>query len=872
MKRKSLWVETLLGLALTCFVGFSYLMQWSFLKSLELKFYDTRSYLRQTPDPSSDIAIVAIDEDSIQKLGRWPWPRSRIAALLEALKGAGPKVIGLDILLTETEENPGLGEVEALRAKFAELVASKKILQQKGVDFALEFSSSQTRLNSDEKLIAALGAAQGVVLPMYFTASASIAKPEDVPPSVSSWSVSAVLNAATASYVWPVEWNKATPPLAALAQAASGVGHVNIEPDFDGVIRSVSPVVKYGDRYFAHFGVELVRKFYGLSPQEVRVHPGRALEVGKLSVPVNDLMKMMVSYNGPEDTFRYYSFFDVLNGKVAADVFKDKIVLVGFSALSLGDNYVTPVGPHVPGVEVIANVIENIMHQKFLLRPDWAQMAELASIAVVGLFLMLLLPRLKAFAGALISFVLFGLLLIAGTAAFVNGSWLQAAYPAFLLAAGYTVVTTKRFLVTERGKELVEASAIETNKMLGLSFQGQGMLDLAFDKFRMCPLDDQLKDLLYNLALDFERKRQYNKAVSVYQHIAAKEPNYKDIRDKMKMLKAASEGAVFGGIGKTAKEGTVIVEGAMATKPTLGRYEIQKELGRGAMGIVYLGKDPKINRLVAIKTMMLGDGEDPAGAKEIKERFFREAESAGTLNHPNIVRIFDAGEEQDVSYIAMELLDGEDFTKFTAKEGLLPMEKTLEYAALVADALDYAHAQGVVHRDIKPANIMLIKDGSLRVTDFGIARLTGSSKTATGTVMGTPSYMSPEQVAGKKVDGRSDLFSLGVTVFELLTGEKPFKGGEGIGTLLFQIANDPHPDVCAVNAAIPKAVAQVIDKVLTKNPDERYQKGSELAKDLRACKGESDGTPPNPEATARAMGAIEPGSPAGGGGTARLQV
>src|SRR6185503_10279620 len=231
--------------------------------------------------------------------------------------------------------------------------------------------------------------------------------------------------------------------------------------------------------------------------------------------------------------------------------------------------------------------------------------------------------------------------------------------------------------------------------------------------------------------------RQYSKAAAALDHIAEKDPKYKDVVEKSKKLKEASEGAVFGGVG-AKKEGTVMLTGG-GTKPTLGRYEIEKELGRGAMGVVYRGRDPKINRQVAIKTMMLEEGSDGASTKEVKERFFREAESAGTLNHPNIVRIFDAGDENDVSYIAMELLDGKDLVEFTNKDKLLGVEQAMEYVAIVADALDYAHAQGIVHRDIKPANIMLLKDGSIRVADFGIARITSSSKTATATAMSTPS-------------------------------------------------------------------------------------------------------------------------------------
>jgi eukaryotic-like serine/threonine-protein kinase len=368
--------------------------------------------------------------------------------------------------------------------------------------------------------------------------------------------------------------------------------------------------------------------------------------------------------------------------------------------------------------------------------------------------------------------------------------------------------------------------------MLGLSFQGQGMLDLAFEKFRACPLDEKLADLLYNLGLDFERKRQYNKAVAVYQYIGTKFKAYKDIAAKLDTLKKAADGVVFGASVGRGKDATIMTEGA-GMKPTLGRYEVLKELGRGAMGIVYLGKDPKINRQVAIKTMALELEGTPEQIQELKTRFFREAESAGNLNHPNIVRIFDAGEEHEIAYIAMELLEGHDLKKYCSKASLLPLQTVLDYAAKIADGLDYAHGSGVIHRDVKPANIMLLKDGTLRITDFGIARIAASSKTATGTVMGTPSYMSPEQVSGKRVDGRADLWSLGVMLYELSTGEKPFKGGDAIGTLLFQIANDTPPPPTEYRADLPSDVVAIISKCMQKNPDGRYQRGSELAADLR---------------------------------------
>ena len=269
-------------------------------------------------------------------------------------------------------------------------------------------------------------------------------------------------------------------------------------------------------------------------------------------------------------------------------------------------------------------------------------------------------------------------------------------------------------------------------------------------------------------------------------------------------------------------------------RPTFGRYRILKELGRGAMGVVYLGKDPTIHRFVAIKTMRLDQVDDPDEVKGIKERFFREAESTGRLMHPNIVTIYDAGEEEGVGYIAMERVDGMTLTSWCRRGNLLPVQRVVEIMAEVAEALDYAHRQGVVHRDIKPANIMVTTNGTVKVMDFGIARITSSKKTQTGTVMGSPSYMSPEQVSGAKVDGRSDIFSLGVVLFELLTGTAPFEA-ENVSAVLFKIAHEPHSSVRAVRPELPPGTETIVNRALHKEPLNRYQRARDLAQDLRKC-------------------------------------
>ena len=267
----------------------------------------------------------------------------------------------------------------------------------------------------------------------------------------------------------------------------------------------------------------------------------------------------------------------------------------------------------------------------------------------------------------------------------------------------------------------------------------------------------------------------------------------------------------------------------------LGRYQIEKELGKGAMGVVYLGRDPKISRVVAIKTMALNNEFDTDELSDVKARFFREAETAGRLNHPNIVTIYDAGEEHDLAYIAMEFLKGEDLAPYTKPTKLLATAKVVDIVIKVANALDYAHQQQVVHRDIKPSNIMVELDNHVvKVTDFGIARITDASKTKTGIVLGTPSYMSPEQLSGKKIDGRSDLFSLGVTLYLLLTGELPF-AADSMAALMFKIASEAHADIRQINPELPELLAMIVNKLLEKNVENRYQTGKQLSDDLTKC-------------------------------------
>ena len=270
----------------------------------------------------------------------------------------------------------------------------------------------------------------------------------------------------------------------------------------------------------------------------------------------------------------------------------------------------------------------------------------------------------------------------------------------------------------------------------------------------------------------------------------------------------------------------------MSVPESIARYKIERELGKGAMGIVYLATDPTIGRKVALKTMRV-DVQGLEG-EELLKRFRNEARAAGVLNHPNLVTIYDAGEIEGLFYIAMECIDGVTLQRRIAERGVLTADEITDIARQVCAGLDYAHSKGVIHRDVKPANIMITPDGTVKIMDFGIAKA-GSGMTSTGHVVGTPNYMSPEQVRGKALDGRSDLFSVGVVLYEMATGERPFTG-QNVTTIIYKIVNEHPPAPRDLDATIPGGLSVIIMKALAKAPDERYLNGADLVKDLQNYK------------------------------------
>jgi serine/threonine-protein kinase len=827
----------LLGLAVAIVLFF--LAGSDLIQSLERKAYDMG--VRATDRaPSDRVVVIAIDDASILNIGRWPWPRDVHARLTDTLVAGRVKVIGNLVFFTEPQIDRGLEYVNKLIGEYRKAVPEPSAIDQSSplAQIGAILQEAEGTLNTDRKLAQSYQKAANVVLPMLFELDNPRGKPDNpLPGYVTRNQLNNIDGdperlplATTERVIYPIE---------SIGRQAAGIGHLNARVDVDGGIRAEPLVLTHFDQLYPSLAMVIAAKSLNLGIDDIKVKLGRGVSLGNLNITTDPRLQMHTYFYKDRDgrpAFQVDSFFDVYERKIPADKYRDKIVLIGPTAAGVGMTSVTPVSPAMAPVLALAHGVSSILQEHFFIVPAWGIWVEYGVYLAIALYLIVLLPRLGAGMGAAATAALLVALIGAHFGLMTaQGVWLQLMAPAVLLVVGHLLLTTKRFLVTERGKERSEAEAGASNRMLGLAFQGQGQLDMAFDYYRKCPVDDTLLDNLYNLALDFERKRQFNKAESVFRYMAGHNPKFRDLGERLSRAKQLSETMIFGGT-PTHPGGTMLL-GPGTEKPMLGRYQVERELGKGAMGVVYQGRDPKIGRVVAIKTMALAQEFEADELADVKARFFREAETAGRLNHPNIVTIFDAGEEHDLAYIAMEFLKGRDLVPFTKQGDLLPVEQVVSIIARVADALGYAHRQNVVHRDVKPANIMYeLESDTVKVTDFGIARITDASKTKTGMVLGTPSYMSPEQLAGRKIDGRSDLFSLAVSLYQLLSGRLPFDG-ESMAQLMFKIANEPAPDILGLEPRLPPTLAAFLERALAKEADARFQTGEAFAQALRACVG-----------------------------------
>jgi eukaryotic-like serine/threonine-protein kinase len=799
----------------------------SFFETMEKYLYSVgmRLSLSTSMGPGK-IAIVDIDEKSLEQLGPWPWPRSTIAEMIDILKNNGAKVIGLDLLYTKKESNQGLEQVKSLYNEFSSGDASK---QDSVARILTRIKEIEGKLDNDSALIKAVKESGNIVMPVFgrFGSYRS-----NIPSASDPFLLKNSLGPADTEAIkkeFPDVY-ELTQPFSELSADVYGLGHINLSPVESMAGREHLLFFDYCGNIIPSMAFTLYQDYLGAKNKDLQIS-GNSVKLNNSEIPIAN-GSMFVKFKGGRRSFPYYSFATILNVKKVPAVFNDKIVLIGRTAEGV-DTVNTPVDPSMPRVEFIANVVDDLLNGSYLKRPWVMIFVEAVFLFIIISFSSIVLPQTSQTNRISIVGGLFMFIVLTGVIFFVAFNiWFKTVYIYLALIALYAEILIRDIISSQKTIGARAKEMAESNRMLGLSFQSQGLLDLAFEKFRKCPLDNSMKDVIYNLGLDYERKRMINKAVAVYEYIQENDLEFRDLKDRIPKLKKAIEVVPLSGqIGK--KEEKIMVVEDLEIKPTVGRYEIIREIGQGAMGVVYEARDPKIQRRLAIKTVRFSDEFEEDRVKEVKRRFMQEAEIAGQLSHPSIVSIFDVGEDYDLTYLAMEYLEGVDLRKYCNIGSLLPLRKVLQIISDVALALDYSNEQGVVHRDIKPGNIMLLTNGKIKVTDFGIAKAVSATQTKSGVILGTPNYMSPEQINGEEIDGRSDLFSLGAVMFEMLTGQVPFHG-KNITNLLYEITQVKHPSVREINPRIPKVCEQVLDKVLAKKPGDRFERGSELAKYLLA--------------------------------------
>ena len=816
-----------------------FLMGWTgFISTLEWQAYGLGARLSPAPETKNNLEVIAIDEASLQQLGEWPWPRSYLGVVVKQLNKYGARTVGLALPLHTPQSEFGVKRLDSMRdtydGKYEKTV--KDILfrarQRLDTDGALAASLKRTRkpvlaisygLNNDIQRGSA--AASKKTLESYAFS--------DFPAESNDWRsiVPSVLSSGI-----PV-LTQAQAPIPLLAKhSAAGMLDESVTGKRSSLVTPL--VLKFGDHHYPSFSLMYAAESLKVKTDDIIIGPEQGITMGGIQLATDPSYRVYPHiYDSTSDkpAFRVHPFHKIYSKSESSLQFKGKDVLIGITAPSLVDQVTIPGGETMSPVIVSAHLINNLLHSDMYSIPAWALLAQLAALVIVAIYLVFILPGIRLWTGFVTSLMLLFIMVnIHLGLMIISAIWIPLMLPIAALITGAAAIAIKGKI--EEAQQRTEAHLFESNLTLGQHLQSQGHLDQAFEKYRECPINSTLLDRLYNLGLDYERRRQFSKAEKVFEYIDQKHSGFRDVKKRMQKNREIQDMVVLPKSGKTTDQGTLILTDNGVQKPVLGRYQIEKEIGRGAMGLVYLGKDPRIGRTVAIKTMALAQEFDADELEDIKQRFLREAETAGRLNHQNIVTIFDVGEEQELAYIAMDYLKGHDLSRHKQPDTLLPIDVVLDIGIQVANALDFAHNHDVVHRDIKPANIIYDEStGIIKVTDFGIACLTSSSKTKTGTMLGSPSYMSPEQVGGSKVDGGSDLYSLGTTLYQLTTGQLPFASDTFAG-LTHKICNEKQVDAIKIRGDLPACLNRIINKAMRKQREDRYKNGAQMAKALRLCR------------------------------------
>jgi len=811
--RKSL-SSHIIFILITILISTLYLGNFTYFQKLQWGI-DTLLYSIKSEDKaSSNIVLVNIDDSSLRALGDWPWPYDRIADLIATCNSAGPKAIlvNLDLSPRLSEDSSGRTQILANQVSWVDNVVLT-------YDITLAEYPQQRMLK-----------------PEYLFKS----------------SIQSDANLIVNDEKHTLSIRKPFLPSGIISRYADGLGFIYTDFDNDHKSRWTSLTANYEGFNYPSAPLLTAAFFLGYGPNDITVRNDHSIAMGRYDIPADKAGRLFINYSKTSFANHAYSAAEILQEKIDISSLKNKLVIIGLSAAGTEDYVATPVSPKMSRTELYANIIENIVDNNYMKEANFSVGLNLLILIGLGALCAVVLPRISLLY-RMIALVIC-LFILANLSYVLFSSYHMLLRPLYLGLELILFVAISPLLEESHisrslglnGKLLTAATAGSSSRP-NTTRRKREALDkpVHIRDFDEEEIEEEViqeeSDMEQTRLLDSTPKsdpemvqtiQNYSGHESTLPVETPKEPPVPPTPIPVQQADQSPAPLSPPSIDinrfaeQTPASGKVTLNDS--DKVThLGRYQVKEVLGKGAMGTVFKGVDPAINRLVALKTIRLDFVSEQNEMVELRDRLFREAQAAGKLSHPNIVTIYDVGSEGDLQYIAMEYLEGQTLEQMIKKQVQFSYKIVATIMSQICQALEYAHEQGIVHRDIKPANIMVLPDYTAKVMDFGIARVDSSSMTKTGIAMGTPNYIAPELLQGKDVDRRCDIFSIGVVLYEMLTGRRPFRG-ESLTALIYSIINDNPPVPSSFNDNMPLLFDHIVDKALKKNPSDRFQKASDM--------------------------------------------
>ncbi len=811
MSMISRYAAYILFLLLTIFVLILSANKFAPIQSVQTAIHDQLARMTSGDAASGQVLTILIDKKATEAHGAWPWNQDLIADLVAATAAGEPKAVAIDLNLAENTAQDSAGYTAILAGQL-----------QWVTEAVLPFDIQPNRFRSSK------------------TSNPEVLFHNTLTVDNPSGDLSE--NAGIAA-------NKVFLPANRLLANKPKLGFEFETPDDDRVLRHHQLFAHYEGYYYPSFALATATMALGVKSDQVKVTDGISVAIGPARIiPINSRGEMYLNPASIE-ALPTLSAADVLDEKFDRSKFKGKAIIIAREDRNENESFTLNVKEDVPSYQITAAIVDNILGDNLYKFQSAGAGFNMLVLFLIGGLCAFLLPRnpisnrMMILGGILFavlaanyvmfammntlpdtSFILLQILLFAGASFVLESSLIGNELPVAKKAAA---VAAKKKAAKLNAK--AEASVAEHTPVREIpASQTQSNIPTSHVSVAGKP---------YPSGGNAQASAPVAESTSATNKddvtIAAKRGQTDGVLDSQAI--DLDDSPVLhndSGFSKKAGDSGKQWVNASADIKNLGRYQVMSVLGKGAMGLVYKGLDPAINRLVALKTIRLDFVTDPEEMEELKERLFREAQAAGKLSHPNIVTIYDVGSEGNLQYIAMEYLQGQTLEQLMKRKTKFNYKIVAQIISQMCQALEYAHERGIVHRDIKPANIMILPDYSVKIMDYGIARIDSHSMTKTGIAMGTPNYISPEQLKGQATDRRADLFSLGVVMYEMLLQRRPFKG-ESITSLIYSILNHDPMKPSEVNPEIPLLFDHVIMRALKKDPSQRYQKATEITTDLK---------------------------------------